>query len=93
MTDGPSTSGKRQKLTTEEWRQMYERDGTVDLFLQDDFNAGVRMVVRAYNLVTVSITLGLSTMCYICVIWLQYLSRSSSVLCSHVSTGMRQIVL
>jgi ferredoxin len=44
VTDGPSTSGKHQKLTTEQWRQLYEKDGTVDLFHQDDFNAGVRIV-------------------------------------------------
>lgn len=50
VADGPSTSGKRHKLTTEQWRQMYEKDGTVDLFLQDDFNAGVRMVVRAHGM-------------------------------------------
>eukprot|EP00878_Enallax_costatus_P000816 GHUV01000941.1.p1 GENE.GHUV01000941.1~~GHUV01000941.1.p1 ORF type:complete len:237 (+),score=57.03 GHUV01000941.1:222-932(+) len=44
VAEAPSTSGKRQKLTTEQWRQIHERDGTVDLFLQDDFNAGVKIV-------------------------------------------------
>lgn len=42
--DQPSTSG-RNKLTTEEWRAKYEKDGAVDLFLVDQFNAA--MVVSA----------------------------------------------
>ena len=32
-------------MTTEQWRQTYERDGTVDLFLNDDFNAGAKLIV------------------------------------------------
>jgi ferredoxin len=38
--DQPSTSG-RSKLTTEEWRAKYEKDGAVDLFLVDHFNAAM----------------------------------------------------
>jgi ferredoxin len=33
------------KLTTEEWRAKYEKDGTVDLWLEEEFNAGSRLVV------------------------------------------------
>ena len=32
-------------LTTEEWRARYEQDGRVDLWLQEEFNAGSRIVV------------------------------------------------
>jgi hypothetical protein len=35
----PSTSGR--KLTTAEWRAKYEKDGAVDLFLVDQFNAAM----------------------------------------------------
>ena len=31
-------------MTTEEWRQRYEKDGTVDLWLEEEFNAGSRLV-------------------------------------------------
>jgi len=34
-------------LTTEEWRALYEKDGYVDLWLEEEFNAGSRLVVRA----------------------------------------------
>lgn len=37
--EAPSTSGR--KLSTEEWRAKYEKDGAVDLFLIDHFNAGL----------------------------------------------------
>ncbi len=32
-------------LSTEEWRRQYERDGRVDLWLEDEFNAGSRLIV------------------------------------------------
>lgn len=35
----PSTSGR--KLSTAEWRAKYEKDGAVDLFLVDHFNAAM----------------------------------------------------
>ena len=54
--DGSGTSGngsgsgkQRPKsyasLTTEEWRALYEKDGAVDLWLQEEFNSGSRLVV------------------------------------------------
>lgn len=44
--EAPSTSGSgyQRRMTTEQWRQTYERDGTVDLFLNDDFNAGAKLI-------------------------------------------------
>ena len=33
-------------LTTEEWRRRYETDGYVDLWVEEEFNAGSRVVVR-----------------------------------------------
>eukprot|EP00879_Flechtneria_rotunda_P002225 GHRR01002411.1.p1 GENE.GHRR01002411.1~~GHRR01002411.1.p1 ORF type:complete len:284 (+),score=47.75 GHRR01002411.1:52-903(+) len=35
---------RKNRLTTAEWRSKYEKDGRVDLFLQDDFNAGAQIV-------------------------------------------------
>lgn len=32
-------------MTTAEWRALYEKDGTNDLWLEDEFNAGSRLVV------------------------------------------------
>ena len=32
-------------LSTEEWRRLYEREGRVDLWLEDEFNAGSRLIV------------------------------------------------
>lgn len=38
--------GKRiSSMTTTEWRQKFEQNGTVDLFLEEEFNAGSRLVV------------------------------------------------
>jgi hypothetical protein len=47
--EAPSTSssGYQRRMTTEQWRQQYESDGTVDLFLNDDFNAGAKLIVSA----------------------------------------------
>ena len=33
-------------LTTGEWRRRYETDGYVDLWVEEEFNAGSRVVVR-----------------------------------------------
>ena len=33
-------------MTTEEWQQAYEADGFVDLWVQEEFNSGSRLVVR-----------------------------------------------
>ena len=34
-------------MTTAEWRAKYEKDGMVDLWLEEEFNAGSRLVVGA----------------------------------------------
>ena len=43
----PSTSRPQSihTLTTEEWREAYEKDGSVDLWVEEEFNAGSRLVV------------------------------------------------
>ena len=35
-------------MTTAEWRAKYEKDGCVGLWIEEEFNAGSRLVVRAY---------------------------------------------
>lgn len=36
-------------LTTEQWRAKYEnKDGAVDLWLEDEYNAGSRLVVSHF---------------------------------------------
>ncbi|KAI3438375.1 hypothetical protein D9Q98_000807 [Chlorella vulgaris] len=41
----PSTRPKSYaELTTAEWQERYEKDGTVDLWLQEEFNSGSRLV-------------------------------------------------
>lgn len=48
---GPSGSGEQLKsyasLSTEEWRELYEKDGCVDLWVQEEFNSGSRLVVSS----------------------------------------------
>lgn len=34
------------EMTTDEWQQAYEADGYVDLWVQEEFNSGSRLVVR-----------------------------------------------
>ena len=34
------------RMSTTEWRDKFEKDGMVDLWLEDEFNAGSRLVVR-----------------------------------------------
>jgi ferredoxin len=34
-------------MTTEAWRSRFEKDGTVDLWMEEEFNAGSRLVVGA----------------------------------------------
>jgi hypothetical protein len=50
--EAPSTSssGYQRRMTTEQWRQQFEADGTVDLFLNDDFNAGAKLIVSVASL-------------------------------------------
>lgn len=44
--DSENGYGKRiNSMTTTEWRQKFEQNGTVDLFLEEEFNAGSRLIV------------------------------------------------
>ena len=48
--DGAAPSGRPKSyasLTTAEWRELYEKDGAVDLWVQEEFNSGSRLVVSA----------------------------------------------
>lgn len=49
--DGAAQPSGRPKsyasLSTEEWRALYEKDGAVDLWVEEEFNSGSRLVVRS----------------------------------------------
>lgn len=51
--DGAAPSGGQPRsissLTTEEWRTRYERDGAVDLWVEEEFNSGSRLTVRCHR--------------------------------------------
>ena len=50
--DGAAPSGEQPRsissLTTEEWRARYERDGAVDLWVEEEFNSGSRLTVQCH---------------------------------------------
>ena len=46
-------------MSTEEWRGRYEEDGCVDLWVQEEFNAGSRLVVCAVGITSVGSMRGL----------------------------------
>jgi hypothetical protein len=52
-TSGTGAEGARPpsiaRMTTAEWRAKYEADGTVDLFVEEEFNAGSRLIVRFFG--------------------------------------------
>jgi hypothetical protein len=43
------TPGSYASLSTAEWRELYEKDGAVDLWVQEEFNSGSRLVVSECN--------------------------------------------
>lgn len=43
-TDGSGRPDSYASLSTEEWRQLYEKDGRVDLWVKEEFNSGSRLV-------------------------------------------------
>eukprot|EP00884_Botryococcus_braunii_P005473 jgi/Botrbrau1/14927/Bobra.0018s0031.1 len=43
-TSGGATASSIHSLTTEEWRNLYEPDGYIDLWVEEEFNAGSRLV-------------------------------------------------
>ena len=44
------TSGLQSihSMRTEDWQQQYEADGYVDLWVEEEFNAGSRLVVSIF---------------------------------------------
>lgn len=50
LDDGDGAAGPSSRpdsyasLSTEEWRSLYERDGAVDLWVEEEFNSGSRLV-------------------------------------------------
>ncbi len=51
-----STSGLQSihSMKTEEWQQQFEADGYVDLWVEEEFNAGSRLVVNHRRLILLS---------------------------------------
>lgn len=50
--DGAASSAPGQSIhsmTTAEWRAKYEKDGTIDLWAEEEFNAGSRLVVNFWG--------------------------------------------
>lgn len=46
----PSPSGQNQSIhgmTTNEWRDAYEEEGCVDLWVEEEFNSGSRLMVSS----------------------------------------------
>jgi hypothetical protein len=43
-------------MTTAAWRAKYEKDGKVDLWVEEEFNAGSRLVVRSHPLLSTTYT-------------------------------------
>ena len=43
-SEGEATPSSIHSLSTEEWRRRYEKDGTIDLWVEEEFNAGSRLV-------------------------------------------------
>lgn len=43
-TSGAAPAKSIARMTTAEWRAKYERDGTVDLWVEEEFNSGSRLV-------------------------------------------------
>ena len=44
----PSSSHQNESIhdmTTDEWRKSYEREGCVDLWVEEEFNSGSRLMV------------------------------------------------
>ena len=46
VSEGDDKFGKRiHSMTTAEWRERYEKDGTIDLWVEEEYNAGSRLTV------------------------------------------------
>ncbi len=51
----PSTADHQSihEMSTEEWRAAYERDGCVDLWVEEEFNSGSRLMVSPMALLSI----------------------------------------
>ena len=50
MLEEKKTIESLSKTTTKEWREKYEKDGLVDLWVEEEFNSGSRLKVRVHCL-------------------------------------------
>ncbi|GAB4824122.1 hypothetical protein N2152v2_011168 [Parachlorella kessleri] len=48
VPEGVDRPMRINRLSTDEWRSRYEKDGRVDLWVEDDFNAGSRVIGGSY---------------------------------------------
>ena len=46
-SDSSEPAPSISSLSTDAWRSKYEKDGTVDLWMEEEFNSGSRLVVGA----------------------------------------------
>ena len=44
-----ATIKSMNSMTTAEWRAKYEKDGAVDLWVEEEFNSGSRIIVRTFH--------------------------------------------
>lgn len=49
MREEKKTIESISSTTTEEWRAQYEKDGMVDLWVEEEFNSGSRLKVRVHD--------------------------------------------
>lgn len=52
MLEEKKTIESLSNTTTKEWREKYEKDGLVDLWVEEEFNSGSRLKVRVHCLFT-----------------------------------------
>ena len=45
----PSHHESIHEMSTDEWRKAYEQEGCVDLWVEEEFNSGSRLMVRLTN--------------------------------------------
>lgn len=59
QTDNGETSSSQQEsihsMTTDEWQKQYESDGCVDLWVEEEFNSGSRLMVSLHKALACSL--------------------------------------
>lgn len=53
-------------MTTDEWRQTYEQEGCVDLWVEEEFNSGSRLIVSSAASSCVASTSSGTVPCTVC---------------------------